>query len=156
MRYYSVKHYIAIKSNLFLIALGALLLATSHPAMATTLTGQLFTGGTSKKIPIKNVTVTLYEATASTPTALGNATTKADGSFRIFTTRSISSSIFYVTANAGNGVTLVSVVGTQIPKKIVINELTTVAAGYSMAQFIVGVAAVCEPQKMSSGPRGQL
>jgi len=138
MRYYIVKHYIAIKSNLFLIALGALLLATSHPAMATTLTGQLFTGGTNKKIPIKNASVTLYEANSTAPTALGNATTKADGSFRIFTSRSVSSSIFYVTANAGNSVTLVSVVGTQIPKKIVINELTTVAAGYSMAQFIVG------------------
>ena len=121
-----------------LFAGAAIALASSHPALAATLTGQLFTGGTTKKIPIKNASVTLYEANAGAPTALGNATTKADGSFQIFTTRSISSSIFYVTANAGNSVTLVSVVGTQIPKKIVINELTTVAAGYSMAQFIVG------------------
>jgi hypothetical protein len=45
-------------------ALGAIVLASSHLTLAATLTGQLFTGGTSEKIPIKNVTVTLYETTA--------------------------------------------------------------------------------------------
>ena len=78
------------KTITILLTLGALLLAYSNSAMATTMTGQLFTGGTNKKIPIKNASVTLYEANSTAPTALGNATTKADGSFRISTSRSAS------------------------------------------------------------------
>ena len=45
------------------------------------------------------------------------------------------SSIFFVKADIGEGVEFVTVLGSNLPASVTINELTTVAASYSMAQF---------------------
>src|SRR5438309_11455252 len=47
----------------------------------------------------------------------------------------MSSSIFYVSADVGGRVEFLTVLGTRLPAMVTINELTTVAASYSMAQF---------------------
>jgi streptogramin lyase len=120
-----------------LIAAAAILMATSGVASAggKSVRGVVQTGGTTSSVPLANVNVTLFEATSSQPTALGQAATDASGRFTIPYRKGSSSSIFYLAADIGGGVEFVSVLGPNLPASATINELTTVAASYSMAQF---------------------
>jgi hypothetical protein len=98
--------------------------------------GTVQSGGTTKIIlPLAGVTVTLYEATADAPLVIGSTKTDAAGKFSLDASRTASDSIFYATATLGGGLQLVTIVGPEIPASITINELTTVAAAFSMAQF---------------------
>lgn len=101
--------------------------------------GTVQSGGTDSVQPLAGATVTLYEATTGAPTPLGSARTDADGRFSIPNASDAGGSIFYATAVRGSAV-LVTVLGAQIPGEVVINELTTVAAAFSMAQFTDGAA----------------
>ena len=67
---------------------------------------------------------------------LGEATTDASGRFSIPYTRNTSQSIFFVQADVAEDVEFVTVLGPSLPTSVTINELTTVAASYSMAQFL--------------------
>ncbi len=102
---------------------------------AATLKGVVQTGEGRRARPLAEMTVTLYEATAGAPLAIGHSLSDKSGRFTIFTPFKTAASIFFVTADAGNGVVLVAVLGPDLPGKATINELTTVAACYSMAQF---------------------
>ncbi len=93
------------------------------------------TGGTTSSQPLPNVHVILFEATRALPTTLGEATTDASGRFTIPYRKSTSHSIFFVQADVGEGVEFVTILGPNLPASVTINELTTVAASYSMAQF---------------------
>src|SRR5205823_6328609 len=84
---------------------------------------------------LPNVHVTLFEATTGQPATLGQATTDGSGRFSIRYTRSTSHSIFFVQADVSEGVEFVTVLGPSLTISVTINELTTVAASYSMAQF---------------------
>jgi hypothetical protein len=117
---------------------GAAMLLTAHGVSSANprlLHGVVQTGGTTSSQPLPNVHVTLFEATRALPAALGQATTDASGRFTIPYKRSSSSSIFFVEAEIGGGVEFVTVLGQNLPASVTINELTTVAASYSMAQF---------------------
>src|SRR5437762_4704470 len=121
-----------------LLLVGAAVLLTTDAALSgnpKSLSGVVQTGGTSSSQPLPNVNVTLFEATLGQPTALGHATTDASGRFTIPYKKSSSSSIFFVRADVGEGVEFVTVLGPNLPASVTINELTTVAASYSMAQF---------------------
>jgi hypothetical protein len=100
------------------------------------LSGVVQTGGTSSSQPLPNVHVTLFEATQALPTAVGEATTDASGQFTIPYRKKSSSSIFFVQADVGQGVEFITVLGPNLPASVTVNELTTVAASYSMAQFL--------------------
>jgi sugar lactone lactonase YvrE len=113
--------------------LTALWIASS--AGAGSLSGLVQTGGTGSTERLANVPVTLLEATTAHPTVLGEATTDASGQFVIVSPKDSSPSIFYVSATIGGRVKLLTVLGPDLPASTVINELTTVAASYSMAQF---------------------
>ena len=114
-----------------------MLLTAHHVSSANpkSLHGVVQTGGTTSSQPLPNVHVTLFEATRALPAALGQATTDASGRFTIPYKKSSSSSIFFVEAEIGGGVEFVTVLGPNLPASLTINELTTVAASYSMAQF---------------------
>jgi sugar lactone lactonase YvrE len=99
------------------------------------LTGIVQSGGTTSTTPLADVLVTVYEATENAPLAIGSAKTDANGKFSLDISRSTSDSIFYATASLGDGIQLVAIIGLSIPASITINELTTVAAAFSMAQF---------------------
>ncbi len=116
---------------------GAILLTADAALSANpkSLSGIVQTGGTSSSQPLPNVNVTLFEATLGQPTALGHATTDAAGRFAIPYKKKSSSSIFFVRADVGEGVEFITVLGPNLPASVTINELTTVAASYSMAQF---------------------
>lgn len=100
--------------------------------------GTVQSGGTGSITPLTGVPVTLYEATADEPVRLGGATTDANGRFTFHNTNASTDFIFYATAQVSSSVVLITVVGPSIDGEIVINELTTVAALFSMAQFARG------------------
>jgi hypothetical protein len=126
-----------VRTMRVLLAVGAIVL-TAHGVSAANprwLRGVVQTGGTSSGQPLPNVNVTLFEATNGGPTALGQATTGAAGQFSIHSTRRTSPTIFFVQADVGQGVEFVAILGPELPTSVTVNELTTVAASYSMAQF---------------------
>ncbi len=87
-------------------------------------------------MPLPNVSVTLFEATAGQPTVLGKATTNVSGQFIIASPTETSSSIFFVSAHIEARVAFVAVLGPKLPSSVTVNELTTVAAGYSLAPVL--------------------
>lgn len=111
------------------------LLCLPDSASSAVLNGTVQSGGDLFAIPLSNTPVTLYEATSAAPTIVATATSNWSGHFTLNTAASTSSSVFYVVADLGKSVQLVTVLGPQLPSTIVVNELTTVAAAYSMAQF---------------------
>jgi sugar lactone lactonase YvrE len=103
------------------------------------LAGRALSGGK----PDGSTTVTLYRTAArpgGPPVALGSSRTRADGSFVIHYGRQPSSNaVLYVLTGRGAAVRLASVLPrAPVPGRVVVNERTTVAMGYSMAQFITG------------------
>ncbi|HEU0301762.1 MAG TPA: hypothetical protein VFR37_20075, partial [Longimicrobium sp.] len=107
--------------------------------MATELAGTVQSGD-QQPLPLAGATVNVYEATLAAPIPVGNATTAGDGTFSISIADPTASTFFYAVAQVSGGVALVTIIGRQIGGSIVINELTTVAAAFSMAQFTDGVA----------------
>src|SRR5437773_431139 len=134
MKKISMRNYVV---TIVLLAGAAVLLTADGVLSANpgSLSGVVQTGGTTSSQPLPNVHATLFEATTGQPAMLGQATTDASGRFSIRYTRSTSQSIFYVQADIGEGVEFVTILGSNLPGAVTINELTTVAASYSMAQF---------------------
>jgi hypothetical protein len=98
------------------------------------LAGTVQSGGTSTVVPLAGARVTAYHATAGTPIVAGSGTTGPDGRFSLELGPS-TGVICYATARLDGGVLLATIVGPAIVGEITINELTTVAAAFSMAQF---------------------
>ncbi len=116
------------------------LIASSLMAQAADIGGTVFIGGK----PVEGAAVTLWvTAGTNAPAVLAKASTDASGVFAI---RDVpddqKGNVIYLTAESGpdNSVVLVSVLGTEIPGKVVVNELTTVASAFTSAQFIDGTA----------------
>src|SRR5438552_15029249 len=108
---------------------------TRRTASGTTLNGMVQEGAICSTQPLAQAEVTLLEATTGQPTVIGQATTDTSGHFSISSPNNMSSSIFYVSADVGGRVEFLTGLGTRLPATVIINELTTVAASYSMAQF---------------------
>ena len=74
------------------------------------------------------------------PVALGATRTGADGSFDIsYPTQGRSNAVLYLIAGRGRAVRLAAVLGAvPAPRRVVVNERTTVAFGFALAQFVSG------------------
>lgn len=117
-----------------------------------TLTGRVLSGAT----PLEGYTVTLYVAGSAggAPVALGSAVTDAAGAFGFDPTAPVpANGVAYLVADSPADVplpagarTLTSVLGVgTVPGAVVVNELTTVATAYAMAQFIGDGTAIGGP-----------
>ena len=122
---------------LIALAAGCALLATlaAAPAQAAPrLQGQALSG----KGPLRSTPVTLYGVKPGEdkrPLVLARSRTRSDGTFAL-PYRS-SKAILYLLAGKGGAVRLASVLGkSPAPSQVVINERTTVASGFALAQFI--------------------
>ncbi|MCB0866606.1 MAG: hypothetical protein KDB58_12905 [Solirubrobacterales bacterium] len=120
-----------------LAAACTLLLATGNAA-ATELRGEVASGGEK----LGSTPVNLYRAGSakSGPERLGQSRTGRDGAFAIsYREPKGSKAVLYLTAGKGQAVRLASVLGVGgAPRKVVVNEHTTVAMGYALAQFLTG------------------
>lgn len=103
--------------------------------------------------PIESSNVSLFvTGTGEGPRLLGEATTDSDGLFRItYSTPTDPNSVLYVTAGSAlaalaqisqlastDSIRLAAVLGTQpVESEIFINERTTIAAAYALAQFFI-------------------
>lgn len=120
---------------------GLLLVAGSPPpAAAAELQGRVLSGSRA----VDSAAVVLHRAVpgARRPATLGKGVTARNGSFRLrYRARARRGAVLYLTVkspSAGGGTRLASVLRAPIPRRVVINERTTVAAGYGLAQFIQG------------------
>ena len=99
--------------------------------------------------PIAGSTVTLYAAGQDAPAQLAQGKTDDSGAFNLTYGDAPVDSILYVVAQGGTpkaaagkgvseGLALLAVLGGTPPKKVTVNELTTVASAFTAARFIEG------------------
>jgi hypothetical protein len=98
--------------------------------------GQVHLATTGDQNLVRNVPVTLYEATEFAAIPLATTTTGDDGQFRIETGRATSNSILVLSAMVADRVRLATVLGDTLPAYATINEVTSVATSYALAQFL--------------------
>ena len=122
---------------LIALASGCALIATlAAPAAqaAPRLQGQALSG----KGPLRSTPVALYgvkPGKGKRPFVLARSRTRSDGTF-VMRYRP-SKAILYLLAGKGGAVRLASVLGrSPAPSQVVVNERTTVASGFALAQFI--------------------
>ena len=120
--------------------------ASAAPPFAVS--GVVQSGGTVSTRPLAGVRVTLLEATGLRPLVLGEAVSDADGRFTVTSPKGTANGTFYLSAAVDRGVELVAVLGPSLPASATVNELTTVAAGYAMAQFTRGGSIAGDPSAL--------
>ena len=100
------------------------------------LQGVVQSGGTDDIQPVSGAQVVLLQAMEGHPKVIGRAISNKVGYFAIHGLADTPDSVFYVTADLGGGRVLAAVLGGSLSRRATINELTTVAFSYSMAQFL--------------------
>ena len=124
-------------------ALAAFGFVAGAPALADTIAGNVLGAGA----PIAGSTVTLWAAGPGSPAQLGQTKTDDDGRFTLSVEGK--GADLYVVARGGraaadktraenSAISLMSVLGTTPPDKIVVNEMTTVASVWTHNKFIDG------------------
>jgi len=103
--------------------------------------------------PISGSTVTLYAASDGPPIQLAQVQTDDEGTFKLDTRwpneKAVEGKVLYLVARGGtpkaaaakgpnDAIALLAVLGTQLPKKVTVNELTTVASAFTVTRFING------------------
>lgn len=129
----------AARHGVLAAALAALSLLAAAPAGAAerTLTGTVASG----PIPLAGVPVSLYRAAGASgaPQRLGGAVTDARGRFALsYRAPRDGRAVLYALAGTRADVRLAAALGPRAPREIVVNELTTAAAGFALAQFTDG------------------
>ena len=140
----NVMHKMPARALAALAAVAAFLLADVR-AFATEVVGHVQGAGS----PIAGSTVTLYAASSGAPRELAQGKTDADGAFKLSAKPAPAESVLYVIAKGGtpkaavnvgpsDSIVLLSVLGTSAPRKITVNEFTTIASVWTCAQFLKG------------------
>jgi hypothetical protein len=131
-----------------LLAGGLLGCACGPAAAAVRIEGQVQAGGG----PLASSTVTLWAASAGEPKQLAQAKSGSDGRFQLRTAETPGRDVILylvaksgeATVNKGSGdnpaIVLLTVLGSNPPAKVVVNEFTTVASVWTNAQFLDSTA----------------
>ena len=125
---------------------------TNMPARATDLAGNVQGAGS----PIAGATVTLYAAGEGAPSQLAQGKTDGKGEFKLKAKPASKDSVLYLVAKGGtpkaaadkgpnDAIALMALLGTTLPKKVTVNELTTVASAFTAARFINGESISGKP-----------
>jgi hypothetical protein len=123
------------------IVLGAAAsLAIAAPAVAVAAQSRAALSGTlaSGSLRLGGVSVSLYASPVGggVPRLLARARTAADGSFTLRYARPGAEAVAYVLARSGETVRAAVAVAQPLPSRIAINERTTVATGFALAEFV--------------------
>src|SRR5208337_403967 len=132
------------RCTLFSILLFTLAFAQVR-AMAAELAGTV----QGASLPIGGATVTVYAAGTGAPAQLAQGKTDDNGAFTLAFDSAPADSVLYVVAKGGtpkatadkganDAITLLAVLGTTPPKKVVVNEFSTIASVWTSAQFLSG------------------
>ncbi len=131
------------KQHLLACALVCALTVATGIASSANLAGSV--QGAAKSIA--GATVTLYAAGTGAPTQLAQATTDDRGAFKLTSDKAPADSVLYVIARGGtpkaaadNGpndaIALLAMLGGTPPKRVVVNEFSTIASVWTSAQFL--------------------
>lgn len=139
-----------MKQLLALTLLATWAMAAAAPHRPVLLQGTVSSGGI-QPLAIAGADITIYQARVGTPHALGTGTSDRNGNFSIEVESS--DGILYAVARQGKSVELATVIGSEIPANITINEMTTVATAYAMAQWFKnkGIAGKPLPLQVAAG-----
>ena len=135
----NVMHKMPARGLAALAAVAAFLSADVR-AFATEVVGHVQVAGS----PIAGSTVTLYAASSGAPRELAQGKTDADGAFKLSAKPAPAESVLYVIAKGGtpkaavnvgpsDSIVLLPVLGTSAPRKITVNEFTTIASVWTCA-----------------------
>ena len=96
--------------------------------------------------PVAGATLTLYAAGEGARAQVAQTRTAANGEFELDAKSAPKDSVFYLVAKGPNeAVALMSLLGTSLPERVTVNELTTVASAFTAARFISGEAISGKP-----------
>ncbi len=134
-------------NHIFFAMLLILLVCTNALVIGSELSGKVEIAGS----PIAGATVTIYAAGSEAPKQLAQGNTDGTGVFNINFAEMQSNNIVYLISRGGtlkastdkplsDGVVLLMLLGQNYPKKVTINELSTVASAFTAAQFTNGEA----------------
>ena len=150
-----MKHSVSVLVLVITLLLFGMAIAGPTEA-ADRLKGQVLGGGGS----IANSTVTLWAASEGTPKQMAQTKTDKNGRFemRIEGSRD-RNTILYLVARGGQpaaskvkgdnpAIALLAVLGSKLPAKVTINEMTTVASVWTHNQFIDGTALKGKPLQL--------
>ena len=147
------------KAKLFSVVLASIAVMTLTAGLApaaSSLEGQVLGGGA----PIANSMVTLWAASAGEPKQLAQVHTGADGRFALNVASAPGKdSTLYLVAKGGRSsadktagdnpaIALMTVVGSNLPARVTINEMTTIASVWTHNQFIDGTAIKGQPLQL--------
>jgi len=129
-----------MKVRISIVTLFLAITALSQTAFAKHIEGTVMVGGQ----PVAGATVTLWRtAGKEAPKSVAEVSTAAKGDFTLHDFPLFADGgVFYLTTRGGtkDALALMSVLGTEPPDKVVVNELTTVASVFTSARFINGTA----------------
>jgi|688.fasta_scaffold49552_4 hypothetical protein len=148
-------------NHIFFSMLLILLVCTNAMAIGSELSGKVEIAGS----PIAGATVTIYAASAEAPKQLAQGNTDGTGAFNINFAEMPSNHLIYLVSRGGtmkasavkaasDGFILMVLLGQNYPKKVTINELSTVTSGLlprnlSMGKRSPEIFSDCEsPPKM--------
>lgn len=134
------------------LSLAAVVIATSSAKTASaaqaaatpgTIVGRVQIAGS----PVAGSTVTLYAASEAKPVQVAQAQTGDDGSFNLDVAGKVNGGVLYAVARGGtpkaagakgpnDAIALLTLLGSSLPKRVTVNELTTVASAFTAARFI--------------------
>src|SRR5208337_2960990 len=131
--------------NLLAAALVGALVLMNNFAAAADLSGSVRGAGQ----PIAGSTVTVYAAGTGAPAQLAQGKTDDSGAFTLAVDSAPADSVLYVVAKGGtpkaaadkgpnDAIALLAVLGGTPPKKVVVNEFSTIASVWTSAQFLKG------------------
>ena len=129
--------------RLFIVGfIASILVACSNGTANSTLNAQINgavqSGNLNNSQPLSGYTVNLYAISESSTSLITQATSNNSGKFSLQIPNSLINSQLYLTATNESQVELALIIGNYTESNLVINELTTVAAAYTMAQFWQG------------------
>src|SRR5262245_54557132 len=126
---------------------------TAHPKHFTAQAGQLTGKVQGAGSPIAGATVTLYAATEGKPAQLAQGKTGDDGTFKLDIgadkLKGSADEVLYLVARGGtpkaavgkgpnDAIALLTVLGSERPKTVTVNEFSTLASVWTGAQFLEG------------------